>query len=436
MIGYNCMIPLVLLKGGGGSSGEVGFADYIEAVHTDWIGTGLTTDEIDINLPAVMNSLFDQNQSSVSNPNPYAFASAYDLENDLIALVRPYGHLTGSGGYLNINANKNEGSLIAQEDWDQILQYVFPKIDNSGALLSAVDISAVVQTLVTANLTNAASIALQTITDAKTNTDTIVDGAIQKALEVLNSQPIEDAITLFSEQLNTEVNKIKSAYSGGMVDINAVMSSAFIFGNSNIETSRVRSIGDFTNNLMNSLYSQVILSYIQSALGLSAQELSAFNNVFVNNLSGEVSSKMQNRQTRDSLVDSHTQLISQMFFAHIANDMNLIPLAQNTYNTRIIQKNIEAQENLRINSESEMWNLKIYTGGANILSSLNAGGGTLIPDGATQTSLTASGALAGSVAGATIGLKAGGAAGGPVGALIGAGIGLVLGGAAGFASGE
>lgn len=434
MIGINFLIPLVLLKGGGGSSGEVGFADYMENVHRDWLAVaedGSTALEpVDITVPAVMNTLWDlEGYTSENNPNPYAFLDAYDIDNDIIEMLRTYSNLKGSAGYLNTNEDKSGGALIAQTDWDQILQYVFPRIDNSDAVLSAVDISALVQTLITANVTNATAVALQAITDSKTNTDTIVDGAIQKALEVLNSQPIEDAITLFSNELTTEVNKIKSAFSGGMVDINAVMSSAFIFGNSNIETSRVRSIGTFTNNLISTLYSQVILSYIQTAVGFTAQELNAFNNIFVNNLKGDLTSKMQNRETRDKLVNEHTQLVSQMFFGHISNDMGLVTLGQNAYNAKIVQKNIQAQENVRLNSEEQLWNLKVYTGGANVLSSLNAGGGTLIPDGASQTSLAASGAIAGAVAGAKIG-----ATSGPTNALIGAGIGLVAGGIAGALS--
>ncbi len=417
-----------LYKGGGGSAGEVGFADYVETVHTDWIGNATDSNAIDTTIPEVMNSLFTT-AATENNPNPYFNSEAYDAETDMAAIVSAYTRLTDVDGYLHYFDHTDRPAQTNVE-FEALLNNVQNKIDATNITLSAIDISAIVQTLITKNLASSLAIALQTVSDSITNTDSIVDGAIAKALEVLNSQDITDTIKVFSDRISTEVNRIKGTFSAGMVDINAVMSSAFIFGNSNIEVQRVRSIAEFTNNLTTSLYNQVILTYIQSAVGLSSQELHAFNNVFVNNLNGEITSNLQARQVRDTRLDQDTGLASNMLFGNISNELARVTLAQNTYNTKALQLYTRDQEDLRINAESQIWDMKIYTGGAGILSSLNTGGGQFIPEGSSSTAQAASGVLAGSVAGATIGAKIG-AAGGPIGALggavIGAGIGLIAG---------
>ena len=411
-----------------GSSGEVGFADYMENVHREWLGSSVDFAEIiNPSLVSIMSSILTIPEASPGQQtNPYMIKSAYLVDNDMQVITNAYNDLISSGGYLTTRSHTGNRANQAQEDWDNILFHVQDKIDNPNITLSPVDISALVQTLVTSNIANATALALQVVIDSKSNADVIVTGAIDKALAVLNSQAVADSISVFSDNLLTEVNKTKSRFSAGMVDINAVMSSAFIFGNSNIEAQAVRSIAEFTNGLISALYNQVILAYIQMATNLSAQEVNGFNNIFVNNLRGQATSELQVRQVRDDRINQGTNLMSSMLFGNISNDLSRVTAAQNAYNTKAANFFIKDQEDLRISVEGLLWDMKVYQHGANVLGALNTGGGTFIPEGASQTSLSVAGGLAGGLAGATIGGTIGSVVPG-VGTAVGAGIGAVIG---------
>ncbi len=430
--------------GGGGSAGEVGFATYVENTHKEWLGIAQVGDTAptmgDNDVVSIMKSLFST--PFVTTPNPYTNVSAYDpagvpggIGGFMEEVLTTARKVSGATGYLDTNIDHGDRPSVSETEWNSMLFYAQNAIDNPNISKAAENITSLVSSIVTVAITKATAAALQSVTDSKTNIDTIISGAIDKALEVINSQPVKDSIAVFSDSLQEEVNLTKARFSAGMAEINAVMSSAFIFGNSNIENAKVKAIERFTTDLVNRLYNQVILSYISSAINLTVTETQTFNNLFNSNLRGQVPFTMQARQTRDTRVDSHTQLLSNMLFANISNELVLPQMYNQVFGTSMIALSERDKEDVRINAEDKLWDLKVYNAGANILGGMNTGGGTLIPEGTSQTASTISGALSGAITGAAIGgIKGaeGGAIFGPAGSAIGAGIGLLLGGVAGF----
>ncbi len=427
--------PRFLCGPGGGSSGTVGFATYVENVHREWLGsTNDVAKAIDPDVVDVMNALFTTETGE--QPNPYTEVAAYDVKSYVDEVLEQARRVARSTGYLP-DVDHTSRPSIAETEWSDMLFFAQDAVDNPDISKAAESITSLVSSILTVGIASATAAALQAVTDSKTNIDTIVDGAIDKALEVINSQPVKDSIAVFSDSLGEEVNLTKARFSAGMAEANATMSSAFIFGNSNIENAKVKAIERFTTDLVNRLYNQVILSYLSSAINLTVTETQTFNNLFNANLRGQLPFTMQARQVRDARIDSHTQLLSNMLFANISNELVLPQMYNQTFGTSMVAMSERDKEDVRINAEEKMWDLKIYQAGANILGGMNTGGGQLIPEGTSQTASTISGALSGVLAGAAIGgLKGaeGGAMFGPWGAAIGAGIGLALGAYAGFSS--
>lgn len=412
--------------GGGGSSGKVEFAAYLEEVHEDWLGVSPASgDSVDNSIVDIMNSLFTTDDAN--NPNPYSDAEAYDVESLVNEVLTQARKVTSSDGYLNSNESHSSRQLVALQEWSAIISAARGTIDSSSVAKSSIDITNLVSGIFTVAVSNATAAALQTVTDSKTNIDTIVDGAIEKALSVINSQPVKDSIAVFSESLEEETNLIKVRFSAGMAEANATMSSAFIFGNSNIENAKIKAIERFTTELVNRLYNQIILSYISSAINLTATEIQTFNNLFNSNLRGQLPFNMVTEQTRESRVDLHTQLVSNMMFGNIANELAVPQMYNQVYSNVMTAFTQRDQEDVRINAEDKMWDLKVYNAGVSVLGGMNTGGGTFVPESSSKTASTIGGALGGAALGAQIGSVVPG-----VGTAVGAGVGAVLGAFAGF----
>lgn len=411
--------------GGKGSSGKVEFAAYLEDVHEDWLGVSAAAgDKVDNSIVDIMNSLWTTSGSD--NPNPYTESEAYDIEALVNEVLTQARKVTSSDGYLNSNATHTSRQLTALNEWSAIMNSVRGVIDSGNIVKSSLDITSLVSGIVTTAISKATAAALQTVTDSKTHTDTITTGAIDKALEVINSQTVKDSIAVFSESLEEEINLSKARFSAGMAEANAVMSSAFIFGNSNIENAKVKAIERFTTELINRLYNQVILAYITAATSLTAIETQTFTNLFNSNLRGQLPFNMVTEQVRESRLDLHVQLASNMMYANISNELQVPQMYAQTYATLMTALTQRDQEDVRLNAEEKMWDLKVYNAGVSVLGGMNTGGGSFVPEGASKTSSTIGGGLSGAMIGAQIGSMVPG-----IGTTIGAGVGAVLGAFAG-----
>jgi len=74
--------PVELCKGGGGSSGQVGYPAYVERIHENWL-EGAANDTIDASVTEVMNDAL--------GASPFVAAVAYDPDADIAEFIAAVG---------------------------------------------------------------------------------------------------------------------------------------------------------------------------------------------------------------------------------------------------------------------------------------------------------------------------------------------------------
>lgn len=181
---------------------------------------------------------------------------------------------------------------------------------------------------------------------------------------------------LQDDQINTVV---LPRFQAGMRDINAVVSSAFVLGESNIEGFRNRDVAQHSSKLRITSLTNRSNVYIQAA-----DQVLRFT--------------MQKYAWEESYVRT-------------VIESNRI---------KIVAKKEEADVNLDIDENDATWDIKLYQHGANMLSAI--GGGTVAASGkqkGTGASMLG-GAMSGAAAGAMIGVNVGGVPGWVVGGVLGA----------------
>lgn len=204
----------------------------------------------------------------------------------------------------------------------------------------------------------------------------------------------------------------------------------------------LQNVNKFAANLALQIYQSHVSAHLQATLNLTAGQLEVFSRAFTGHVRSQIGFDMQIRQARDSMLNSAVQQLSQMLYNNVELERATTGMLADIKRATISAKHEWYQEDIRLDAEEKLWDLKIYNYGANILGGMNTGGGTFIPEGASKTSSTLSGALGGAGFGAKLGGFIGGAlgvAGGPAGIAAGAetgkGIGALVGGIGGALAG-
>ena len=187
-------------------------------------------------------------------------------------------------------------------------------------------------------------------------------------------------IDAFSDQLDDELlTKVLPRFEGGMRDINAVQSSAFVLGRALIEGFRDRDVAKHSSSLRLALAAD------------NAKNYSAATGQMVNFL-----------MSKYAWEESYMRTVVE------------------GKRIKIVAKKEEQDANLKIADDDALWDLEVFQYGANLLASI--GSGTMNPKDKSPSGAQSmlGGAMSGAAAGAMVG--------GPVGAVIGG----VLGGAIGM----
>lgn len=195
-----------------------------------------------------------------------------------------------------------------------------------------------------------------------------------------------DVAAFASEQDDQLVTVTLPRFEAGMRDINAVVSSSFVIGKSNIEGFRDRDVARHSSKLRIAAQSERNSLYVQAA-----------NQV------------LQYTMQKHSWEDSVMKTILE-------------------YNRiKIVAKREELDINLDIDESDATWDIGIFQHGANLLAGI--GGGTVTADKKkkSQSASVLGGALSGAATGAMIGSMVPG-----IGTAIGAAGGAILGAASGF----
>lgn len=196
---------------------------------------------------------------------------------------------------------------------------------------------------------------------------------------ILTDTSLDDEITandaIVDDRLN---NEIIPRFQAGMRNINAVNSSIFILGESNLEGLAQRDKNRFASNIRHKTYLQ--------------------RNEFILRSSGEL----------NKLFDMRLEYLK--IVATLTADINKI---------NILAEREEQEIQLEFDTKEALWNLDLLTYGGNMLASISGAVGGMGPQGPTKAQSTLGGALSG----ASIGASSGGWVGALAGGILGAGAG-------------
>jgi hypothetical protein len=210
---------------------------------------------------------------------------------------------------------------------------------------------------------------------AETKIDALIDDSF-----------INAAVNAQSDYLDDELdNKILPKFRGGMRDVNAVMSSAFVIGESVIMAMKVRDVAKFRSDLSGKL------------------ELSR-NEMIINAAEGILRMNVAKAELQKTV-------------AHYTIEANRL---------RIVATKEQTDTTIALAVGDGKWDLELYQYGANVMASIS--GAAVIPSSSSSKGpTTAQSAIGGALAGAAIGSELFGKTGGAVGAGVGLGLGLLFG---------
>jgi hypothetical protein len=176
----------------------------------------------------------------------------------------------------------------------------------------------------------------------------------------------------FSSQLNDNLTSVVlPRFEGGMRNINAVQSSAFIIGRGIIEAFNARDVAKYSGDLR-----------IKAAVSITQNMVQLMTNKY-------------------AWEESYTRMVVE------------------SNRIKIVAKGEENRENVEYDKADAEWDLSIFKYGGNLLASISGSAVAQGVEGPSIAKQALGGAMAGAAAGAVVG-------GGPVGALIGGGLGAAL----------
>ena len=185
--------------------------------------------------------------------------------------------------------------------------------------------------------------------------------------EIMDHTRIDDAVTEYTADFDARlIADVLPRFRAGMRNINAVVSSAFVLGQANIEANQDRQVAKFSSELHYKTYSD----------------------------------------------DAFRIIMAKLEFQKVASSM-----AMDSYKTKIIAKKEETDLEISIDEKDALWDLEVFQYGANFLA--GPGGGTVMPGKPSTAQSVMGGAMSGAAAGAMIG--------GPPGAIIGGVLGAASG---------
>ena len=338
---------------GGGSSGAVDYPDYMKDWHKDVLGSGaLGGDDVTGVMAAALGA------------SPWAGAVAFDPDTDITAWEAA---ITG---------------------FDAILAGIDPTVDWATLFVQA-----------------GASIAVAD----KTVADMAGVAGITEALITADS-------LAFSDNLDDEITtKVLPRYEGGMRDINAVVSSAFVIGEGIIESFRTRDVAKHESGLrFNAANKNADIELAEGTANLEKNVKVAGINI------------QKDIAVTGMEIEATSQMI-RIFLQNIAWEESLTKMVVESRRIKIVAKSEETQQSLEYDVADALWDLEVFKYGGNMLAAIGSASVSEGMKGPTKTQSAVGGAMAGgAMGGAMAGASAGGMTG-PQGAVVGAIIGAAYG---------
>jgi len=202
----------------------------------------------------------------------------------------------------------------------------------------------------------------------------------------------------------------KPAYKVGMLNVNSVMNSSFVLGDTLITAEVAREVAKFSADL-NFQNEQKKLEY----QNIQGQYNLGHNSNIIKRDNVIVSHDTANRAFNASVADA----IMAKDIAHLGLYQALSQITTDANRIKIVAKVEETEKNYKYDEQDAIWDLEMYQYGGNMLASIaGAASSTKGKEVSTGASVLG-GAMSGAAAGASIGGPWGAAIGGVVGGIAG-----------------
>lgn len=351
--------------GGGGNSGRVSYPSYMETFHGQLLD--------DATADALEESIVDLVNTAVGT-SPYSGITAYDPD-------------------LALNAMDT-----AVTDFDLVVDRL-EHVDDWEEAATAVDVL-VDSTLIVAPTMNAAADIASAFIDPEPAAEDEIVEAVGAHRAIADAQVKSDVLPRFK---------------AGLRDINAVMTSAFILGTSNIEAAVDRDVNKFQGDLRVAAFvnkDNILAESIKLENALMGQA----------HIEGDKSASYLEGQRR-IMVTQSTDKVLTMLATRVEYEKNVTHYLLESKRLRIVAKGEEQDSQLEIDDADGKWDLDAFSYTGNMLASI---GGAAGRGGAAPKKQSAmGGALSGAATGAMIGAQSANPYGIAIGAVIG-GIGGLL----------
>ena len=354
------------MSGGGGSSGSVEFPDYMEKVHKNWLGLNPNDDfKIAALLPPDLTLGAKLRESLFNNP----FEDA--------GLPSAVGYL----GDMSSGLSRFEGELDvvdAKTQWNEVLEKASSNLES---VLPTTDVKSLIE-------------------DSRVSAKLSFEEAVSSINELIDSDPLEKSRKSFERRADWTRTRAFNRFSGGMLDINAVHSSAFILGAAIIEAQHMQSVNDFDTEMSKGLLE----------LGLSTQ-----TQILLTEVQSRVNSKLQdNRNFVLGLDRAVTQMV-QIFLQKLGYEEAYMKTTIEKARIATVINLETATADIDLDARYANWDFNIYNKAANVLASIS-GASAVLPDAPSRTQSAIGGALGGASTGSSLGVP-GALAGGVLGGI-------------------
>jgi hypothetical protein len=214
---------------GGGPSGRIGFAPYVEDVHSKMLGTGGglysgTT------LSAIMKAMID---GAIS---PYEGEIAYNPDGEITANQSRYN--TYNAGVIGLNH---------QTDWQAVIGTARAKLDET-ATYPKIDL---VSNDIAANA---------------------IANSIALATSIIAGSAISDQVTAYENKVVPRFLRSVNRFASGLADIGAVNSSAFIIGMALLESEVNADVNKYNADLSGQVFNAVAVEGTKIVLQTAATQ--------------------------------------------------------------------------------------------------------------------------------------------------------------------
>ena len=269
------------------------------------------------------------------------------------------------------------------------------------------------------------------------------DAAIVATGDATDSTMITAATNAHDEAIKGKYLRAISDMASGMVDINAVNSSAFVFGLMGIHNEYQQEVSKFAADLEVNQYSTAfnngLTQYVQAFASTLAKQidawvtleaqkepdyqmlvsgmLSLYNGTFSAHSRAHTARNAAREQSRDAMVLNAPGQMESFIMQHLSAYSAYVGLQTEVNRIRHAAKYDEFAKNIEMDEKDALWDFELYKYVGNMLAS--SGGAAIMQPEMSKAQSAIGGALSGAQAGAAIG--------GPTGGAIGAGVGMIAG---------